>query len=226
MIFSTSTSADGSRFLAELDALIDAEERSRFSMEAGFTDPNNFAFENITRVLTGHAFPTTDHVEYGWAIKECGFDPGERYTFPMRLFAAAIYLYCYRVVGFDGNFQGEFLNPLVKGGVDGEGPVSAALLLAFLEWMYEHVVSHGAYSEYDLLLAWSVLAIYQGKTSEPAFAAVLSTLRQLHYLASDLRQNNDCIFPQPDDWLNLLENLPVEDAVLDAMLPIICGYDD
>ena len=226
MIFLTSSFGAGSRFLAQLAVLIDSEELSRFSLEGGFTDPNNFPFQNVARVLGGHAFPTTDLFEYGWAIRECGIDRLKCYSPQMRLFAASIYLYCYRVSEFDGNFQGEFLYLLVKSEVDAHGPACASLLLSFLEWMVEHVPSHAAYSDYDLLLAWTFVALHLGMTTEPAFALVLSKLRELNYSAVDLALNNDSVFPQPDDWFALLVKIQVGEAELDAMLPIICGFNE
>ena len=226
MIFTTSDARDETRILTALERLIDSEEIAFFSREGGFMDPNNFPFQNVLNILRSHKFPTAEHFEYGWAIRECGIDQLRRYSPPMRLFAASIYLYCYKVIGFDGNYQGEFFYMLLQGEVEGEGPACAAQLLTFLEWMYEHVPSHEQYSEYDLLLAWSLTAIHLSKTSEPTFARVLLRLRELHYSASDLRLNNDGGFPQPGDWLDLLEKLRVGDALLDAMLPIICGFDE
>ena len=225
MIFSTSNADDGRRFLAGLEALIAPEELSRFSLEAGFADPNNFPFGHVANVLKSHAFPASELVEYGWAIKECGSECLKRYSPPMRLFAASIYLYCYKVTGFDANFQGEFLYLLVKDEPASDRPVGTSLLLVFLEWMIDHVASHRAYSEYDLLLAWSLTAIRRRKTGEPVFALVHLHLRQLGYSATDLRLNNDSVFPQPGDWLDLLQEIPVGDAEVDAMLPIMCGYD-
>jgi hypothetical protein len=227
MIFHSSKPQHGQLFLQGIEQLIEPSEFSRFSQEFGFVDPNNFPFKNIQDILFNHQFPECDHFEYGWAIYECGFDRLATYSKAIRLFSASIYLYCHKVSNFGGNFESGFYYLLINKDINNYSLRCGELLSIFLEWLYEHVKSDRPNDDYYLLLTWALNAMYLKKAYGETFLAVISRLTELRYSAIDIQLNNDCWFPQQEDWLNIIDKLPPpKEFDIELFVPIVCGWDN
>lgn len=226
-MFPRSKAVDGSALLRRLSASISDDELDRFACEAGFSEPNCFPFQRMRQILATHEFPTTDHVEYGWAVSECGIERISSYSLSLRLFATVLYLYCHRTTAFNGNQDGTFFYSLLNdSALWQEGESFGRQLLHLCEWLVEFVPSHQDHDAYYLLLAWLFVKLYLSETMDEAFSDVMAWFQVRRYSAEDIRLGNDNVFPEATDWLGLLDRWSMPDGFDDgALLPVIMGYD-
>jgi hypothetical protein len=121
--------------LAHLRTQIANEELDRLAMEAGFVEPNQFDFENMTRPLRNLSFPLDNAYEYMWAIYECGLPRLVSFSPPLRQYIASIYLSCNRQCIWGMTVQGDYYYLLTQATLQNRS--SLVHVMAWLETLAE-----------------------------------------------------------------------------------------
>lgn len=213
-------------FLSALAGTISDEDLQDLAAGGGFVEPNNFDFRKVLNCLRYKEFPVADYFEFGWAINECGVEYLGAIGSSARIFASSIYLYCYRSMAFDGNYESAYCYLMLKTVLEKKDMHHADLLSGFLEWLHDFVVSGDEGESYWLLLTWIVLKVCTGCASGDQFEAVMKVMRERNFSKFDIDAINDCVFPREADWLALVDEwVGGSDFCLGNLVPLICGRD-
>ena len=184
----TADTGDGCRFLRSLCERVDRRGFILLGQAAGFVTPNTYiAVGEFEAVLTSHEFPESNHYEFLWAIHESGHGEIDGHSKWMRLFLAALYVYCDKRKQSGILISSEYhymVLSLVENEPDGEE--IGSLYMSFLEWLQVHVEPDTGFDDYHCLLTWLLIRRLSDTSERPDALRVLDVLDGRRYRVEEL----------------------------------------
>lgn len=224
MKFSDSRQTQATGFLEVLSSHIEIEEFDLLCAEAGFSAPNYFSIEAVTRVLLSRQFPHEKEYEYEWAIYECGFDRLWNYSAWMRIYLASLYIYCNKRQQWGITIESDYYYLAIVTALDQKSKEEQLIsaFISFIEWLNNCVEADTGYNDYYCLLAWTLLRRLSGSTDHKDFRKVVDFLLEKHYSAEELTEltvSDRGI----DAWFDLYQKIPCSEALKTDFEMIIRG---
>ena len=223
MIRFGSPSTAGAELLRHCKERIDADEFEALREAPGLSEPNTFSVGELVQPLRRERFPEDNHYEYLWAIYESGLEVVERCSAAMRVYLSSLYLYCNKRRAWGMTVECDYYYLLIEAAKQADAGFQPAEILAFIEWLYEHVRADAGYDDYFCLLSWAFLRRVAGRTGDEHFRQVLAELASRRY-SSDRLAELTVSDRWPAAWLELHRDLaPLGGAVDKEFERLICG---
>jgi hypothetical protein len=210
-------STAGRELMRHCKERIDAREFDALREEPGFSPPNTFSVEELMQPLARERFPEENHYEYLWAIYECGLGLLERCSAAMRVYLASLYVYCNKRRIWGTTVECDYYHALIHITRESRTDFRPAELLAFIEWLNDHVPAAEGYDDYFCLLSWAFLRRLAGRTDDERFREVIAHLGAKRYSKERLAEL--AVSDRwPAAWLELNRLLPAAGAGIEKEL--------
>ncbi len=179
MKFKNAPSNGGEQLLRYLNDYLSASALKEFLEGEGF-HPQLGAFPpaEILRIIDCGRYPTSNLLDLGQAVYECGTDALERYDPYVRKLAASLYVYVRHARAWGGNWQGEYCYRLIADAIEQGDAEALEALKAFFEWLCTFVVADDPASDYPLYMSWLLVTSRLGREHETLVSDVVSYLQQ------------------------------------------------
>lgn len=164
---------------------LDFGEFSLLGREGGFGGPGELPIEIVQIPLCTGEFPKDRLYDIEWAIYECDIDRIRLYSVWMKIYLAALYVYCNKVRQWGVSVESEYYLMAIEE-VIGEGGEVVDVFLGFIEWLWEVVKPDVGYEDYFCLLSWVMLMRSAESTNSELFDKVVMMLKGKGFGAGDM----------------------------------------
>jgi hypothetical protein len=211
----------GPELLRHCKERIDLGEFEALREEPGFSPPNTFSVDELMQPLLRGRFPEDKHYEYLWAIYECGLELLERCSAAMRVYLSSLYVYCNKRRAWGMTVECDYYYALITTAKEPGTDFPPDEILAFIEWLIDHVEAGEGYDDYFCLLSWAFLRRIAGRTGDARFREVLAELVARGYSKERLAELTvSDRWPAP--WLELHRSLGPADGAEKEFERLIC----
>ena len=160
---------DDLNFFRALSRDVTISELKLLGTEAGFLPPVSFDFGKVRSILATGKLPSSDFIEYSWALAECEFSRLATYSNSIRIFLSSIFAYCSMREPLGTRLESDFYWLGVEAALHHDNRQVSSAFLDFLERLLLANLNRNDHQEYLCSLSICFLRIGLGLGSGSPF---------------------------------------------------------